>query len=451
MKRSTILALGAGGLAGFAASRIYENNRQVRLSSKGKHVVILGGGFGGLSAASKLIDLAGDQLRSTLIDQHNYHLFTPMLYQVATCGVVPYDVAIPLRSFTGPRGIRFRRATVQNVDFERRSVQTDSGEITYDYLIIALGSTTNYFGNESAREHTLPLKSLEGGLGVRNHVIDCLERAAQMTDKGEQKKLLTFVVIGGGATGVETAGALADAVRNLSPRRYPTLNRNDTRVVVIEAGSKLLGHMKSEMAEIALSELKNAGVEVWLNTRAEDVNNGQVQTADGRSISAATVVWATGIRASDVVSQLKTNHGKGGSITVNQCLQIDSHPEVFAIGDNAAATLGNESVPALAAAAVQEGHASAKNIVRMLQNKSPLPFRYKDLGSVVSVGHRVGVAEIAGRVVGGFSGWLAWRVVHLARITSFRNKLATVLDWSTGYFYDVDTARLEVEAREQAA
>ena len=451
MKRSTILALGAGGLAGFAAARACKKGHKARLSSTGKQVVILGGGFGGLSAASKLIEMAGGQLRITLVDQHNYHLFTPMLYQVATCGVVPYDVAIPLRSFTGPRGICFRRATVQNVDFEKKIVQTDAGAVTYDYLVIALGSTTNYFGNESAREHTLPLKSLEGGLAVRNHMIDCLEQAAQITNKDEQKKLLTFVVIGGGATGVETAGALADAVRNLIPRRYPTLNKNDNRVIVIEAGSKLLGHMKSEMAQIALQELKKAGVEVWLNATAKNVSKGNIETEAGQSISAATVVWATGIRANDVVSEIKTDHGKGGSLTVNEFLQIPGHAEVFAIGDNAAAESRDESVPALAAGAMQEGHAAARNIIRMLQNKEPIRFRYKDLGSVVSVGHRVGVAEIAGRVIGGFSGWLAWRVVHLARITSFRNKLATVLDWSTGYFYDVDTARLEVESREQAA
>ncbi len=451
MKRSTILALGAGSLAGFAAITAYKNSRRVSLPSTGRHIVILGGGFGGLSAASKLIELVGDQVRITLIDQHNYHLFTPMLYQVATCGVVPYDVAIPLRSFTGPRGIRFRRALIQRMDFKKKAVQTDSGEITYDYLIIALGSTTNYFGNESAREHTLPLKSLEGGVAIRNHVIDCLEQASQITNKDDQKKLLTFVVIGGGATGVETAGALADAVPHLIARGYPTLNRNASRVILIEAGSKLLGHMNPQMAQIALRELKNTGVEVWLNTKAKNVNSGEVQAEDGRLISAGTIIWATGIRACDVVSEMKADHGKGGSITVNECLQLPTQHDVFAIGDNAAAKSGNGPVPALAAAAMQEGHSTAMNIVRMLQNKTPLPFRYKDLGSVVSIGHRVGVAEIAGRVIGGFSGWFAWRVVHLARITSFRNKLATVLDWSTGYFYDVDTARFDVEPRERAA
>ena len=451
MKGSNILRLAAGGLAGFAIASSYRKDRRARLLSSGKHIVILGGGFGGLSAASKLVELAGNQIRITLIDQHNYHLFTPMLYQVATCGAVPYDVAIPLRSFTGPRGIRFIRASVNRMDFDKKTVQTSAGEISYDHLLIALGSTTNYFGNESAREHTLPLKSLEGGVAIRNHVIDCLEKATQVADEDQQKKLLTFVVIGGGATGVETAGALGDAVRHLIPRRYPTLNRNDCRVIIIEAGPKLLGHMKTEMARIALRELTNSSVDVWLNTTAKNVSDGTIETADGRSISAGTVIWATGIRATPVASELKTDHGKGGSIRVNEFLQIPDHPEVFAIGDNAFAKSSNGHVPALAAAAMQEGHTAAMNIVRMLQNKSPLAFHYKDLGSVVSVGHRVGVAEIAGRVFGGFSGWLAWRVVHLARITSFRNKLATVLDWSTGYFYDVDTARLEVDVRKQAA
>lgn len=173
------------------------------------------------------------------------------------------------------------------------------------------------FGDESARDHTLPLKSLEGGVAIRNHVIDRLEQAAQITDKEEQGKLLTFVVIGGGATGVETAGALADAVPHLIAREYP---RNDSRVIIIEAGSKLLGHMNAQMAQIALRELKNTGVEVWINSKAKNVNNGEVYTEDGRSISAGTVIWATGIRAGDVVSEMKTDHGKGGASYISRGL-----------------------------------------------------------------------------------------------------------------------------------
>jgi NADH:ubiquinone reductase (H+-translocating) len=222
-------------------------------------------------------------------------------------------------------------------------------------------------------------------------------------------------------------------------------------VIVIEAESKLLGHMNAEMAKIALQELHAAGVEVWLNTRAKNVAPNRVETEDGRSLSASIVLWATGVRAPDVVGDLSIDNGKHGSIVVNEYLQLPNQPNVFGIGDNAEVKSQGRLVPLLAATAVQEGHAVALNIVRLLRGEPLIPFRYKDLGNVVSVGHRVGVAEIAGRVIGGVSGWLAWRVVHLARIATFRNKLATVLDWTTGYFYDVDTARLEVEPESKAA
>lgn len=451
MKRKLVLALSAGGLAGYAATRIYRSTRSVPLPSRGSRIVILGAGFGGLAASLKLADLVGDRARITLIDQHNYHLFTPMLYQVATCGVVPYDVAIPLRSKVGQRGIRFRRARVQGVSFDTQTVATDSGDVDYDYLLIALGSTTNYFGNESAQHNSMPLKSLEAGVAIRNRVIDSLEQATLSSEKEKRQRLLTFVVIGGGATGVETAGALADAVRHLIPKGYPTLKAEQVRVIVIEAESRLLGHMNPEMAGIALRELRAAGVEVWLNARAKDVSADRVETEDGRAVSAQTILWATGVRAPDVISQLNSEHGKHGSLIVNSYLQLPGHSNVFAIGDNAEVKSGGKPVPLLAASAMQQGHTVAINIVRSLRHQPLKAFRYKDLGSVVSVGHRVGVAEIAGRVVGGFSGWLAWRVVHLARITSFRNKLATALDWTTGYFYDVDTARLEVEPASNAA
>jgi NADH:ubiquinone reductase (H+-translocating) len=451
MKARSVLALAAGGIAGFTATRAYRARRPVQLPSRGTHVVILGAGFAGLSAASKLVELVGDQVRVSLLDRHNYHLFTPMLYQVATCGVVPYDVAIPLRSLVSPRGIRFRKARVDGIDFDGQTIQTDTGHITYDCLVIALGSTTNYFGNESAQQNSRPLKSLEGGLAIRNQVIDTLEEAVLTSDGERRKQLLTFVIIGGGATGVETAGALADAVRHLIPKGYPALNAKDVRVIVIEAESKLLGHMNAEMAKIALQELHAAGVEVWLNTRAKNVAPNRVETEDGRSLSASIVLWATGVRAPDVVGDLSIDHGKHGSIVVNEYLQLPNQPNVFGIGDNAEVKSQGRLVPLLAATAVQEGHAVALNIVRLLRGEPLIPFRYKDLGNVVSVGHRVGVAEIAGRVIGGVSGWLAWRVVHLARIATFRNKLATALDWTTGYFYDVDTARLEVEPESKAA
>ena len=413
MRRGSVLLLAMGGAVGYAAARKSVAKRRVRLDSPGRHVVILGGGFGGLSAASKLVSLAGDQLRITLIDQHNYHLFTPMLYQVATCGVVPYDVAIPLRTFTSPRGIRFRKGCVQDIDLERQLVRTDTGEIDYDCLIIALGSTTNYFGNASAQQHSMPLKSLEAGLAIRNRVIDALEKAALTSDMEKRRALLTFVIIGGGATGVETAGALADAVRHLIPKNYPALDAHIARVILMESAGKLLGHMSAEMAELAMRELHSAGVEVWLNTAAKNVYTDRVETANGRSVITENVLWATGVCAPDLVGKLPIRHGTDGAIAVNEFLQVPAHPNVFAIGDNAEALSQESSVPLLAAAAMQQGFAAGANVVRMFSGRSLQPFRYKNLGSVVSVGHRAGVAELRGRSLEGLpdglpGAWYTW-------------------------------------------
>jgi NADH:ubiquinone reductase (H+-translocating) len=267
IKRSA-LTVGAGALAGYGLARIYQAcSSPYRLPGSGPHVVILGSGFGGLSAASKIRKLTGDRVQVSLIDQHNYHLFTPMLYEVATCAVVPYDVAIPLRSFATPRGIHFHKAKVVSINFEQQRAETDDGALGYDYLIIA----TDYFGNDSARQHAMPLKSLEGALAIRNQVLDALEKATSAQDEQSRRALLSFVVVGGGATAVETAGALADAVRHLIPKNYPSLNQRQARVILMEADSKLLGHMSSEMANIALRELRTAGVEVWLNARAKKV------------------------------------------------------------------------------------------------------------------------------------------------------------------------------------
>ncbi len=442
------MALAGGALGGFAAVRMYRG-RNVAPISSGAQVVILGAGFGGIAAAKRLAQLTGGRAHITVLDRDNYHLFTPMLYQVASCAVVPYDVAVQLRPLLSPRGVRFRKATVAGIDFDGRRVETDTGTIGYDYLIVALGSTTNFFGNVSARRYAAPMKSLEDGLAIRNHVIDVLEEASRTGNPDERRALLTFAIVGGGATGVETAGAMADVVRHVIAKNYPALDRRECRVVVIEAGPKLLGHMSSDMAGIAAGELKSSGVEVWLNTKAKELAPGRVETEDGRILNARTVIWATGVKAPEVVANLAVAHGHGGSFRVNECLQVPDHPNVFAVGDNA--SVADASIPLLAAVAVQEGRAAAANIVRMLRGQAPAPFRYKNLGSAVSVGHGQGVAELAGRVMGGFSGWLTWRLVHLARIATFRNKAETVLDWTTAFFYDVDTARLEVEPTRNAA
>jgi NADH dehydrogenase len=263
---------------------------------------------------------------------------------------------------------------------------------------------------------------------------------------------MTYVVVGGGATGVETAGAIAGLLRLVIPTDYPSLRAVEWKVVILEAGPKLLGHMSHEMARLALAEMKNAGVEIRLNTRAASVTGDQVATDSGEILRTRSVIWAAGVRVPDVISAMPTKHGHHGSIVVDEYLRISGDSHAYAIGDNAhfVNPQTGKPVPLLAATAMQQGETTGANIVRTLRNKPLRSFRYRNLGNVVSVGRRSGVAEIGGRVIGGFAGWVAWRVVHVARLTSMRNQLATALDWTVGYFYDVDTARLDLTAKRAA-
>ena len=448
-KRNLWLAVGAIG-AGLLLWLKRDHKRPAAVpspESSGPRVVVLGAGFAGLTAARKLADRLKGRARITLIDRHNYHLFTPMLYQVAGWGLDAHNVTFPIRQITGAKGIHFRRGLVTGIDFDAQSVQLDNGEVPYDYLVIALGTTTNFFGNEAAEQYAYPLKWLEEGIAIRNRVFDMMEQAILVADPAERQALLTFVVVGGGATGVEAAAALADFLQRVLTTDYQTLDPQESRVILIEMLDRLLPQMNEQVGAIALRELQKIGVEVWLETTAEEMSSEQVLTEDGRSVNSRTVVWATGVRAPDVVANLDVPHGKGGALRVNEYLQVLGRPRVYAVGDNAAiedAETG-EPVPLLAQAATQEGEAVAENVARAIEDRSQLPFHYRHFGNTVTLGRAAGVIEIGEFTINGIVGWLAWRLVHLAKIIGFRDKLVTVLDWITGYLYRLNTARFEME------
>jgi NADH dehydrogenase len=445
MKSTNRFLLAAAAGAGvYAAARCEQARVRRRLAARvpadAPRVVVLGGGFAGLQAVKDLAASLAGRARIVLVDRQNYFLFTPMLYQAATGGVTFRDIVHPLRRLAAREGVQFCRAEVEGVDFNARRVRLDSGGLAYDYLVVALGSTTNYFGNDAVRAHTLPLKRIEDAIAIRNRLVDMLEDAAIEKDPAKRRAMLTVVVAGGGATGAETAAACAALFRRVIPRDYSNLDAREARVVLVEATSKLLGHMGAEIASIALAELRKMGVEVLLNVSAQSAAPGSLALSGGRGIEAGTIIWAAGVKVPEVVARMEAPHGPGGSLAVDEFLQVPGLDGVYAIGDSAHIA----GLPLLAAAAMQQGKAAARNITRVIEGRQPVAFRYRNYGEVISLGPKAGAAEIRGTVIDGLAGWFMWRVVHLARLTSFRNKAASVLDWTAGYITEQDMTRLEV-------
>lgn len=339
---------------------------------------------------------------------------------------------------------------VTGIDVDRRRVHLDDDAqrdaLRYDYLVIGLGSATNFFGNKGAEQHSYPVKWLEDGVAISNQIIDRLERATLETDARARRALLTFVIAGGGATGVETAAALQDMLSHEVGKDYANLDPKEARVIVLEMADRLLGHMPVAMSDIALRRLRALGVEVWLKSKAQDVTPDQVTLADGRVIETHTILWTAGVRAPDVVARLNVAHGQGGSIDVNRYLQVRGVENVYAVGDSAhfEDPDTHESTPLLAQAAIQQGVHAAENISRQVRGEALVPFHYRPLGEALSLGRWNGEIEMGNLVVSGFIGWAGWRLIHLVRITSVRDRLSTLLDWGMGYFYNLDTTRLDL-------
>ncbi|MCA1723610.1 MAG: NAD(P)/FAD-dependent oxidoreductase [Thermomicrobia bacterium] len=411
----------------------------------GPRVVILGAGFGGLTAARTLAQrLAPGQAAITLVDRNNYHLFTPLLYQIAACGVDPWDTAQPVREIVRGYDITFRQSAVQSVDLAARTVQLDDGALPYDYLIVALGSTTNFFHEASAERHALPIKTIPQALAIRDRVIGAFERAATLPEGDARRTLLTFVVVGGGATGTELTASLADLLYRVLPPQYPQIDFAAVRLVMIESEDRPIANMAHKLGDAALDRLHAQGVEGILNTKASEIGADYVKTDTGETIKTATPIWATGVRANAIAANLPGVHSKGGTLAVDDYLRLTDHPEVFAVGDNAAYTPPgtHDLAPMLAWVANQQGKAAAENIAAAIIGAAPAPFHLRPLGSAVSLGRNDGAAQFGPIAVDGFFGWLAWRAIHLAKISAFRGKLGVALDWTYAYFYHRDTARL---------
>jgi NADH dehydrogenase len=394
-------------------------------------VVVLGAGFAGLRAVRRLGAAGIDTL---WVDGRNYHCFLPLLYQVATAGLEPQDIAYPARSILRrlPH-VDFRLAEVVGGEPAARCLLTASGDsIPYTHLIVATGGTAEDFGIPGVREVAHRLYDLEDARALRNHVLQTLERAVTIADPEARAPLLTLVIVGGGATGVEMAGALAEFRRHVVPRDYRDLDAAAVRIVVLEAGPDVLAPYPPALRQRAREDLEAFAVEVRTGTKVERVTPGRVELAGGQAIATATVIWAAGIRAAPVAAHLGLPTGRSGRIRVEPTLQVPGHPSVFAAGDVAVVD-GAERLPQVAQVAIQQGTLAADNVVRSLRGQPLVPFRYDDKGSMATIGRSRAVAVIGRLRLQGHIAWWFWLVVHLVMLIGFRNRLVVLINWAWNY------------------
>jgi NADH dehydrogenase len=412
-------------------------------------VVIAGAGFGGLTCARTLKNAPVDVL---IIDRNNYHLFTPLLYQVATAVLDPGEIARPVRGMIRPLpNADFLLANITGVDFEHRQLLTDHGPLPYDYLVLASGSQSDYFGNASLAQHAFGLKDLDEALAVRNRILLRFEEARWTDDRELRRTLLTFAVVGGGPTGVEMAGALAELTRLVLSQDYRDLDLDLVRVVLLEAGGWLLGTFAEPLREAARVSLEKKGVEVLLKAKVADVTESSIRLADGHEIPASTVIWTAGVRASAVGSDLGLPLGRQARVQVLPTLQVDGHPEAFVIGDLAGPEDGGAPLPMLIPVAMQEGRHVAATIREVLRGYGATNFLYKDPGIMATIGRNSAVAQLGPVRLTGFPGWLMWLFVHLINVISFRSRIVVLVNWAWDYLFYDRPIRLILRAADEKA
>jgi NADH dehydrogenase len=394
-------------------------------------VVVLGGGFGGLNAALKLRKAA---VRLTLIDRRNHHLFQPLLYQVATAVLNPSDIAAPIRRVVHGEHVTVILGEATSVDLENKVVHLLDGEVPYHYLVVATGSTHSYFGHDEWADLAPGLKSIEDALQIRARVLFAFEAAERESDPELQKEWLTFVVVGGGPTGVELAGALAEIARRALTHNFQNFDPASAKVVLVEGGPHLLGAYPQSLSEKARRSLQRLGVEVRTGTVVTEVQRDGVR-AGADWIAARTVLWGAGVSASPLARTLGVPLDRAGRVRVTPQLTVPGHDDVFIVGDLAALEQDGKLIPGVAPAAMQEGKHAAKNILRSLKGQPLLPFRYWDRGifSVIGRGSAVGIAFEKLKVTG-FVAWIAWLVIHIFFLIGFRNRLAVLFNWAWSFF-----------------
>ena len=403
-------------------------------------VVIIGGGFGGLYAAKAL---RSAPVSVTLIDRRNHHVFQPLLYQVATAGLSAIDIGEPIRRILRKQqNTSVQLAEVVSVDLdERRVVQADGQRVAYDYLIVATGATDSYFGHEAWATHAPGLKSIEDALEIRRRVLSAFERAEAVGDADEQSSLLTFAVIGGGPTGAELAGALAELSRHTLTDEFRTFNPGDARVILIEAGERILSGYPPRLSARAHRQLERLGVEIRTGVPVTHINAGGVNLGNER-IPCRTILWAAGVAASGLGATLQADLDRGGRVLVEPDLTVPGHREVFVVGDLAHVVQDGRQLPGIAPAAIQMGKHAADSITRTVRGEPTRQFRYVDRGTMATLGRSSAIAVIKGIRLWGLPAWLAWLFVHILFLIGFRNRAVVLFEWARSYLTYSRSARL---------
>lgn len=411
-----------------------------------KRVVIVGGGLGGLRLAE---DLYGSGMQVVLIDKNNFHQFPPLIYQIASAGIDPSSISFPFRQiFRKRKDFYFRMAEARMVDSEKKILQTSIGKIDYDYLVLAAGATTNFFGNKNIEEWAIPMKTVPEAMGLRNALLSNFERALTCATEEERQELLNVVIVGGGATGVEIAGALAEMRRYVIPYDYPDMDSSLMHIYLIEAGDRLLAGLSQESSQKAYEFLKSMGVDIQFGKMVTDYRDHKVIMKDGTEIPTRTFLWVSGIRANAMPGIDESHLGRGFRFKVDEYNRIPGVEDVFVIGDqclqtsDAAYTNGH---PQVAQVAIQQAKNLAKNLKLINQGADSsvlTAFRYKNLGSMATIGRNKAVVEIGKFRSQGFFAWVLWLVVHLRSILGVKNKVMVLLNWLWKYVSYNDSIRM---------
>lgn len=409
-----------------------------------KKIVVIGGGFAGLNLAKKLTN--NKHYDVTVVDINNYHFFPPLLYQVSTAFIEASNISYPYRKlFQKRKNIRFYMGSLQKVNPELKTIELDTGELTYDYLVLAMGTETNFFGNQNIVDNALPMKTIDDALKIRNHILLCLERAVRAKSLSEKVRLANIVIAGGGPTGVEMSGMLAEMARNIGKKDYPESASNVGNIYLIDNGDTLLGPMSTKAQKEAYNVLNKLGVKIQLNTMVKDYVDGEVLLSSGKKITTATVIWATGVIGREVVGLPAEAITRGRRILVDEINRVTGFEDIFSIGDQCFQT-SDENYPTghpqLAQVALQQGNLLAENFNKIAENKATVPFIYSNKGSMAIISKYRAVVDLPKVFFSGFFAWLVWLFIHILPLVGFGNKLKLAFNWTWSFFTNDPTLRL---------